>query len=181
MKLNKSSMIRWLPSDLSDIEFTTILTEPTSSKPMMMGYVSGATASTAVLRLEIVANFECIPHASVRDYIPVSTPPRASMDFGTTLALVTQNNSIFDDVILPVASKAMPFLDKRLWKNPIVTDRVTSDKKIPVKKLAKGKKKGVFDTVKSYVEKHLPEVLDTALDFAKDYGPAIAEIAAGFI
>jgi hypothetical protein len=83
---------------------------------------------------------------------------------------------------VPLASKALSYLDPRVRKNPLVVDRVSSTKKVPIKKL-KNSKNGtsLWEKVSRVAKDYIPDVAEDIIEGVIDHLPLILETAASFI
>jgi len=86
----KSGRVLFFPPDDRFNEFTTL----GNGLPgwNVIGYVSGAPASTVVLRLDFVINYECTVRPQALDYIPTSNYQGDLSDLHETIKLLNNNS-----------------------------------------------------------------------------------------
>jgi hypothetical protein len=166
--------LKWLPVDTATTEFVSSGVS-SISLPYFIGYVTGAPASTAALRIEIIANCEAIVAPEFKDFVRADLPPPSMQALENTLAQIDKTQ-LFKD--LPAETKALHgIMDPRILHNPLLTSNVKPEMKIPIGyRRKRTKKQTTWSKIKNFLSslgKEAEPILKELTSAALEYGPEL--------
>jgi hypothetical protein len=160
----------YFPPDDGFLNFSRINVAHTGY--VFSGYVSGAPANTAVGRLRVKLNFECVPNQNVVDYIATSYYTGLPENIEEILMDIRRGDT------RPIKQSRIahhtPAVGYERWKTPSVTVEEYNENlnKIPIAISSPSEKTGFWDTVMSIYTKIIEPAVSTIV-------PVIAPLIKG--